>query len=135
MRFDRFKKIFAEFNFCDWLLHLLDFYFRLTPNTFLKELIFARKASTYFLKFLRKILNYFVKFKFSEFRKKDILPVVAIFVLDLTKASIECSPEKNLHEIKKCGKMRGMPRLILTFFIFLISTSILPSKEPCHQRI
>ena len=54
-------KYFAEFYFCDWLLHLLDFYHRLIPDSFSKELIFTRKASTHFLKLSRKIFNYFSK--------------------------------------------------------------------------
>ena len=29
----------------------------------------------------------------------------------------------------------GMPPLILTFFIFLISIPILTLKDPCHQGI
>ena len=58
-----------------------------------------RKASTNFLKSLRRIY-YFTKIKFSEFYKKDILPALAIFVLDLIKASIECSPEKNFMKSK-----------------------------------
>ena len=45
-----------------WLtLHLLDFYFRLTPNSFLKELVFARIASTNCLKIFAKISSYFAK--------------------------------------------------------------------------
>ena len=69
-------KYFAEFYFCDWLLHLLDFYYRLIPdwllhlldfyyrlipNSFSKKLIFTRKASTHFLKLSRKIFHYFSK--------------------------------------------------------------------------
>ena len=34
------------------------------------------------------MLNYFSNIKFSKFRKKDILPVVVIFVLDLIKTSV-----------------------------------------------
>ena len=45
----------------DWLLHLLDFYYRLIPNSFSKKLIFTRKASTHFLKLSRKIFHYFSK--------------------------------------------------------------------------
>ena len=81
-------KNFVKFYFCHWLLHLLDFYYRLTTDSFSKELIFTRKASTHFLKLSRRIFNYFSKIKFSEFRKKDILPVVVIFVLDLIKTSV-----------------------------------------------
>ena len=75
-------------NFIFAIAILLDFYYRLTTDSFSKELIFTRKASTYFLKLSRKIFNYFSKIKFSEFRKKDILPVVVIFVLDLIKTSV-----------------------------------------------
>ena len=88
------QKSFAEFYFYDRLLHLLDFYFRLTPNSFLKKLIFTRKVSTHFLKFLRRIFNYFAKIKFSEFCQKDILPVVIIFILYLSKTSVQCTTEK-----------------------------------------
>ena len=43
------------------------------------------------------MFNYFSKIKFSEFRKKDILPVVVvvIFVLDLIKTSVQGTPENN----------------------------------------
>ena len=59
---------------------------QLTPtDSFSMELIFVRKASTHFLKLSRRILNYFSKIEFSEFHKKDILPVVVIFVLDIIK--------------------------------------------------
>ena len=75
------KETFTEFYFFDWLPHLLDFYYGLTSDSFSKQLIFAKKASTHFLKLLRRIFNYFSKIKFSEFHKKAILPVFVLFVL------------------------------------------------------
>ena len=48
----------------------------------------GRKSSTNFLKVLQRIFSYFSKIKFSKFHKKDILPVIVIFVLDLIKTSI-----------------------------------------------
>ena len=39
------------------------------------------------------IFNYFAKIQFSEFRKKDIVPVIVIFVLDLIKLSVEGTPQ------------------------------------------
>ena len=65
-----------------------DFYYRLTPDSFSKEIIFLRKASTHFLTLSRRIFNYFSKIKFSEFRKKDVLPVVVISVIYLIRASV-----------------------------------------------
>ena len=88
-------KSFAKFYLCDWLLLLLDFYYQLNPDLSSKELIFVRKSSTHFLKLLWTIFNYFLKIKFCEFRKKDILPVVVISVLDLVKTSVQGPPPKN----------------------------------------
>ena len=105
------QKSFAEFYFYNRLLHLLDFYFQLTPNSFLKELIFARKTSTHFLKFLPRISNYFAKIKFSKFCQKDILPVVVIFLLCLSKTSVQYTPKKNC--MVHC-------MLIITFHCMLI---------------
>ena len=93
-------KSFAKFYFCDWLLLLLDFYYRLNPDLSSKELIFVRKSSTYFLKLLWRIFNYFLKIKFCKFRKKDILPAVVISVLDLIKTSVQGPPQKQLFAIK-----------------------------------
>ena len=118
------QKSFAEFYFYDRLLHLLDFYFRLTPNSFLKELIFARKASTHFLKFSRRIFNYFAKIKFSKFCQKDILPVAVIFVLYLSKVSVQCTPEKKNH---------GSP--CANYHFFLSQVVVLSSlKNPRHNQ-
>ena len=81
-----------------WLLLPIDCYFIFERTNF------ARKVSTYILKFSRRIFNYFVKIKSSKFCKKDILAVVVILVLDLIKASVYCTPEKRLYEFKKCGR-------------------------------
>ena len=126
------QKSFAEFYFYNRLLHLLDFYFQLTPNSFLKELIFARKASTNFLKFLRRILSYFTTFKLNEFRKKDVLPADVFWHQIYLKPVVRVPPKKNFMKSQKCGRMGGCPSLIFTFFIFLISASILPTKHLCH---
>ena len=75
----------------------------------MKELILARKASTHFLKFSLRILNYFAKFKFSEFCKKNILPVLAVFVLDSIKESIDCSPKKNFTKSKNAEGWQDVP--------------------------
>ena len=99
-------KNFAKFYFCDWLLLLLDFYYRLNPDLSSKELIFVRKSSTYFLKLLWRIFNYFLKIKFCKFRKKDILPAVVISVLDLIKTSVQGPLQKQLFAIKYiCKKL------------------------------
>ena len=73
-------------------------------------------------KFSRRILNYFTKFTFSEFHKKDILPVVTIFVLDLIKASIECSPGKNFMKSKNAEIWGAVPT---DSHLFLIPHSFL----------
>ena len=86
-------KNLAEFYFCNWLLLLLDFYYQLTPDSFSKELIFVRKSWTRFLKLLQRIFNHFSNIKFNEFYKKDNLPVVVIFVLDLIKTSVQGTPK------------------------------------------
>ena len=67
------------------------FYLIFTTDLLLNQLIFVRKPSIHFLKLFHKIFNYFSKIKFSEFRKKEIFPVV-IFVLDLFKTSVQGTP-------------------------------------------
>ena len=44
-------KNFAEFYFCHWLLLLLDFHYRLTPDSFSKELIFVKNLQHIFWNF------------------------------------------------------------------------------------
>ena len=97
-------KNFPEFCFCDWLLLLLDFYYRLTPDSFSKELIFMRKSSTHFLKLLRRIFNYFSKITFSEFRKKELSPDAIISVLDLIKTSVQGTPKNNFLPLNTFAK-------------------------------
>ena len=60
-----------------------------------KQLIFVRKPLTHFLKLLQRIFNYFSKINFSKFCKKNILPVIVIFILDLIKPSVQGTPENN----------------------------------------
>ena len=42
---------------------------------------------------MRRIFNYFTKVQ--QFRKKDILTVVVIFILDLIKTSVQDTPKNN----------------------------------------
>ena len=94
---------FTDFYFYNWLLHLLDL-LRINSWLISKELVFATKVLTHFLKLLRRIFSYFSKIKFSEFHKKDILPVVVIFVLDLIKTSVYCAPENSFSLLNIFGK-------------------------------
>ena len=94
----------SEFHFCDWFLLLLDFYYRLTPDSFSKELIFMRKSSTHFLKLLRRIFNYFSKITFSEFCKKELSPDAIISVLDLIKTSVQGTPKNNFLPLNTFAK-------------------------------
>ena len=52
-----------------------------------------RKSWTYFFKLLQRIFNHFSNIKFKEFCKKDDLPVVVIFILDLIKTSVQGTPK------------------------------------------
>ena len=72
-----------------WFLLLIDSWL------IFKQLIFVRKSSTHFLKLLQRIFNYFSKINFSKFRKKNILPVIVIFVLDSIKTSVQGTPKNN----------------------------------------
>ena len=54
------KKI-VEFCFRSWLLHLLDFYIRLTSNSFLKELIFWKKCFHTFCEIFTSLANFLKK--------------------------------------------------------------------------
>ena len=54
------------------------------------------KSPTHFLKLLQRIFNYFSKIKFSKFGKKNILPAVIIFVLDLIKTSVQGTPKNKI---------------------------------------
>ena len=57
-----------------------------------------RKSWTRFLKLLQRIFNHFSNIKFNEFCKKDNLPVVVIFILDLIKTSVQGTlPPKKQH--------------------------------------
>ena len=74
-------KNFAEFYFCDWLLRLLDFHYRLTPDSFSNKLIFVKKASTYFLKLSRRIFSYFSKIKTKKLKQVFRVPQKQLFTV------------------------------------------------------
>ena len=56
------------------------------------------------LKLSQRIFNYFSKIKSSKFCKKDILPVLVTFVLDLIKTSVQHTLQNNFQLLNTFAK-------------------------------
>ena len=95
----------------------------LTSNSFLKELIFARRASTHFWNFCEEYSIISQKVRSANFARKtfNLLSLFSYYIL--LKQVFRVPPEKKLHEIKKCGRMGNTP----WFYIFHILHSSLQS--------